>query len=232
MVPNSLSHWSLSQSSGCLFLIALCLWVAGCSTSTNKKTKKGSTGGAAEKLPVIDADTAIAIDAGRITVASPVGWTRSPKSKDYLVRYQPGAKKTFPSIVVTADDALAGFTEITTENQPQFVEAIATDLAATFSKEGKSSLLKKPTAVSLGSHLGVSWAAPGTAKVGGLSENLDRLLYAVVIGGRLYTVEVRAPKGKLDDTGRAAAKAVAIALTASGGGAVDGPPDPEAVPDA
>ena len=148
------------------------------------------------------------------------------------LRHQPGAKKTFPSIVVTADDALAGFTEITTENQPQFVEAIATDLAATFSKEGKSSLLKKPTAVSLGSHLGVSWAAPGTAKVGGLSENLDRLLYAVVIGGRLYTVEVRAPKGKLDDTGRAAAKAVAIALTASGGGAVDGPPDPEAVPDA
>jgi len=225
-MPKSLCNWSLSQSSGCLFLIALSLWAAGCSTSTNPKTKKGSAGGAAEKLPVIDADTAIAIDAGKITVASPVGWTRSPKSKDYLVRYQPGAKKTFPSIVVTAADALAGFTEITAENQPQFVEAIATDLAATYSKDGKSSLLKKPVAVSLGSHLGASWSAPGMAKVGGLAEKIDRLLYAVVIGGRMYTVEVRAPKGKLDDTGRAAAKAVAMALTASDGGAVDGPPDP------
>jgi hypothetical protein len=45
-----------------------------------------------------------------------------------------------------------------------------------------------------------------------VKETIDRTSYAVVIGGRMYTVEVRAPKGKLDGEGRAAARAVAAAL--------------------
>jgi hypothetical protein len=53
---------------------------------------------------------------------------------------------------------------------------------------------------------------PGTAKVGGLSEPVERFAYGVVLGGRLYTVEARAPKGKVDDDAKAAAKAVAATL--------------------
>jgi hypothetical protein len=64
----------------------------------------------------------------------------------------------------------------------------------------------------LGPHFGATWAAPATIKVDGIKETIDRASYAVVIGGRMYTVEVRAPKGKLDGEGRAAAKAVVAAL--------------------
>ena len=50
------------------------------------------------------------------------------------------------------------------------------------------------------------------AKVDGISEPIERWSYAVVIGDRMYTVETRAPKGKVDDAAKAAAKAVAAAL--------------------
>ncbi|NDC53057.1 MAG: hypothetical protein EBZ74_01910 [Planctomycetia bacterium] len=72
--------------------------------------------------------------------------------------------------------------------------------------------MKKPAAVKIGPHLGVFWGIPGSAKVDGISEPIERWSYAVVIGGRMYTVEARAPKGKIDDAAKAAAKAVAAAL--------------------
>jgi len=53
---------------------------------------------------------------------------------------------------------------------------------------------------------------PGTAKVGGLSEPVDRFAYGVVLGGRRFTIEAKAPKGKVDDDAKAAAKAVAATL--------------------
>ena len=197
----------------CLLLLSLVMPVLGCSGGSGKKSKKSSAStGANEKLPRINHDTDLEVDEKRVVVAAPAGWTRSPRSKDYLVRYQPGGKKTYPSIVLTVSEPPAGFAEITAENHAQFAAAIAADLAETFTQNGKNTLLKQPTALPLGSHLGVSWSAPGMAKVGGLSDPIDRVLYAVVIGERMYTVEARAPKGKLDDAGRAAAKAVAMAL--------------------
>jgi len=161
---------------------------------------------------LVDADTALRLDGGRVEVCSPLGWTRSPRSQNYLVRYQPGPKKSYPSIVVTAEPAPAGLGEITAANQPDLVAAIGTKLAATFPAGGPLKLIKKPAAATFGSHKGVAWALPGTAKVGGLSEPVDRFAYGVVLGGRLYTVEARAPKGKVDDDAKAAAKAVAATL--------------------
>jgi hypothetical protein len=73
--------------------------------------------------------------------------------------------------------------------------------------------------------------------VGGLSEPIERFAYGVVLGGRLYTVETRAPKGKLDDDAKAAAKAVAATLFRPDGAPVGQPevaapaaPDDEAPP--
>jgi hypothetical protein len=48
--------------------------------------------------------------------------------------------------------------------------------------------------------------------VDGIQEPIDRWSYAVVIGGRMYTVEARAPKGKVDDAAKSFAKAMAAAL--------------------
>ena len=161
---------------------------------------------------LIDADTALLLDGGRVEVCSPLGWTRSPRSQNYLVRYQPGPRKSYPSIVVTAEPAPDGLGEITAANQSELVAAIGTKLVETFPAEGAVKLIKKPAAATFGSHKGVAWAMPGTAKVGGLSEPVDRFAYGVVLGGRLYTVEARAPKGKVDDDAKAAAKAVAATL--------------------
>ena len=171
-----------------------------------------SGGPARPTSQLVDADTALRLDGGRVEVCSPLGWTRSPRSQNYLVRYQPGPKKSYPSIVVTAEPAPAGLGEITAANQSDLVAAIGTTLAATFPAAGPVKLIKKPAAATFGSHTGVAWAMPGTAKVGGLSGPVDRFAYGVVLGGRLYTVEARAPKGKVDDDAKAAAKAVAATL--------------------
>jgi len=177
----------------------------------------------------VDADTALRLDGGRVEVCSPLGWTRSPRSQNYLVRYQPGPKKSYPSIVVTAEPAPEGLGEITAANQSDLVAAIGTTLVEMFPAGGPVKLIKKPAAATFGSHKGVAWAMPGTAKVAGLSEPVDRFAYGVVLGGRLYTVEARAPKGKVDDDAKAAAKAVAATLYRPEG-APAGQPEAAAVP--
>jgi hypothetical protein len=175
------------------------------------KPKKSKAGGSAtsEKLPTVDLDTALAVDDGRIAVASPTGWTRLPRSKDCLVKYQPGPKKSYPKILVTAEAAPAEFVEVTAENHQAFAAGLAEGVAQAL---GKAKPLKKAAAVKVGPHLGVLWGSPGSARVDGISEPIERWSYAVVIGGRMYTVETRAPKGKVDDAAKAAAKAVAAAL--------------------
>jgi hypothetical protein len=199
----------------CLLAAALLLVAAGCDGKTAKKKAKKAAGGASapvvveEKLPDINADSALTVDGGRLAVSSPQGWARGPRSKDYLVRYTPAAQKTYPSITVTSTDPPAGFTEVTPATQ-----AIAAGLAETFTEDGKSTLVKQPAAVTIGSHLGVAYAAPGRAKVGSIEEAIDRSFLAIVVNGRLVTVEARAAKGKLDDKGRLTAKAVAAAISA------------------
>jgi hypothetical protein len=228
----------LSQVGICLLLVML-LTAAGCTKTAGKKSKPAADGGDAAAAgddaepDGVDTDTAIAVDDGKVEVCSPVGWTRGPQSKSYLVKYIPSRKKTYPSIVVMAADAPEGIAEVDGGAQKDFVAAIDASLAGTYSKNGKSTLLKKPAAARLGPHFGATWAAPATINVDGIKETIDRTSYAVVIGGRMYTVEVRAPKGKLDGEGRAAARAVAAAL-APPGGAEEVPAAeeaPEAVPD-
>jgi hypothetical protein len=208
---------ALSQAGICLLLVML-LTTAGCTKTAGKKSTPAADSGDAEAAVAdgVDFDTAIAVDDGKVEVCSPVGWTRGPQSKSYLVKYIPSRKKTYPSIVVMAADAPEGIADVDGGAQKDFVAAIDASLAGSYSKNGKSTLLKKPSAVRLGPHFGATWAAPATINVDGVKETIDRTSYAVVIGGRMYTVEVRAPKGKLDSEGRAAARAVAAALAPPG----------------
>ncbi len=191
----------------CALACVVLLGMGGCGGKPKKSKAGGGT--TSEKLPALDLDTALAVDDGRIAVASPSGWTRLPRSKDCLVKYQPGPKKSYPKILVTAEAAPAGFAEVTADNHQAFAAGIAEGVAQAL---GKAKPLKKAAAVKVGPHLGVLWGSPGSAKVDGISEPIERWSYAVVIGGRMYTVEARAPKGKVDDAAKAAAKAVAAAL--------------------
>lgn len=190
-------------------LVAVLAGAGGCSPASAPPAARKAV---AVALGPVDPETAITVDGGRVSVRSPLGWSRSPRSDDYLVRYTPGQQKTFPAIVVTSADAPDGIMDITTDNHGDVVAAVARDLAATFSRDGRSTLLKKPMAVKLGDRLGVAWTAPGTAKVDGLKQPIERSCVAVIVAGRMVTVEARAPKGKLDDEGIAAARGVAAAL--------------------
>lgn len=190
-------------------LVAVLAGGAGCSAASKPPAARKAV---AVALAPTDPESAITVDGGRVSVCSPLGWSRSPRSDDYLVRYTPSQQKTFPAIVVNAADAPGGIQDVTPDNHAEFVAAVAQDLAATFSRDGRSTLVKKPTAVRLGDRLGVSWTAPGTAKVGGLKQPIERSCVAVIVAGRMVTVEARAPKGKLDDAGIAAACGVAAAL--------------------
>jgi hypothetical protein len=168
---------------------------------------------AAEKRGKIDRDSGVALDEGRVMVYSPSGWTRAPRSKDYLVRYTPSSQKTSPAITLTAADPPAGIKEVTEGSQAEFVEAIAGQLAEKHAKDGKSTLLEDAEGVTLGDHRAVAWAAPGMIVAGKKKEKVEFRSVAVVVGGRMYTVEVRTPKDKPDEKAFAAARGVAAALT-------------------
>jgi len=181
--------------------------------------------------PLVDADTALLLDGGRVEVASPRGWTRSPRSQKWLVRYQPGPRKSFPSIVVTAEAAPEGLEAVTGENQADLVAALTARLAVDFPAGGTVKVIKRPAAVTLGDHAAVAWAVPGSAQVDGLTEQIERFAWGVVLGGRLYVVEARAPKGKLDDAAKDRARAVAATLFRPADAPAGNPdPDGQAVP--
>lgn len=209
---------------GRLVVALLVLATCGCGGKAAKPKKAKS------EPPIVpaavDTEAAIPVDERRITVAPPVDWKREPRSKDHLVRYVPG-RTNFPSVTVLGGDPPAGITAVDADNHAAFVAAVAESLAGQFTNaEGKSTLLKKPAALDVGPHKAAVWTAPGTAKVDGLSQPIERSCTAIVVAGRMYTIEARAPKGRLDDAGRAAGRGVAAGIAA----AQDPEPAPPAEP--
>jgi len=179
-------------------------------TASNETTTQEAAAGreTAGPLAPVDPLTKMTLDGGRVDVFSPQGWFRAPRSSSYLVRYTPGPQKTHPTVTVLAADPPAGTTTVTAGNHADFVAAVAAGLDA-------GSFVKKPAALEIGPHLGAAWVSKGEAKVSGLTQPVERSHVAVVVGGRMYTVEAEAPKGRVDAASRAAARAVAAALVAA-----------------
>lgn len=212
-------------------LVAVCVLVfLGCSEpKTKKKKAKGSsketatakeTSGdsdapavpSADLGPGIDVHTALDLDEKRVRAFSPLEWRRASKSKDYLVRYQSKAQLAYPSVIIVAADPPEGFAKVTEANHTKFVDAVAAKLAEPSEGDGKGSLLKKPVAIQVGTHRAAGWTAPGEAKLDNLVKKIERDCTAVVVNGRMYTVEAWAPVGKLDAKAKAAGHAVAAGL--------------------
>ncbi len=229
----------------CRSVLVVCiLSLVGCSGGEAEKKvaeTKGKSGATAPSTAApatpsgIDTNTGLDLDGNRVRAFSPTGWRRAPKSYDYLVRYQSTPQLAYPSVIIVAADPPAGFGEVTNENQKSFVDAVALRLADEFGGEGKPALLRKPTAVTAGPHHAVIWSAPGEAKLDNLPKKIEKECTAVVIDGRMYTVEVWAPAGKLDDKAKAAARAVAAALAVPSLDAVEPlfptEPEPAAAPE-
>ena len=190
-------------------LLVLATLLAGCSGSSGPEAGPaagGKPGSAA--LPGLDPTSRLDLDNGRVSVFSPQGWRRASRSYDYLVRYESKPQLPYPAVVVLAADPPEGFTEVTGENHAAFVEALTAQVAGPEAK----GIIRKPARAKVGSHHAVSWAAAGEAKLDGTPKKIERDCTAVVVDGRLYTVEAWGLRGKLSDAGRAAARAVAAAL--------------------
>jgi len=179
---------------------------------TTAAASAASPSTASPSVADIDRESGLDLDGKRVRVYSPAGWRRASRSPDYLVRYQSTPQLAYPSVVVLAADPPAGCAEVTKASQRAFVEGVATKLAESFGGEGQPKLIRQPAALMVGPHPAVSWAAPGEAKLDGLPKKIERDCTAVVVDGRMYSVEAWAPRGKLDDKARAAARAVAAAL--------------------
>jgi len=220
--------WLKNALTACL-LLGLGM-AGGCGEKPKGEKQAGGDAGATEavpaaakekepagSLPAIDPLTKMTLDGGRIEVFSPQGWFRAPRSSSYLVRYTTGPQKTHPAVTVLAGDPPSGFTAVTAENHGDFVAAVAAGL-------DEGGILKKPAALDVGPHLAATWVSKGEAKVSGLTQPVERSHVAVVVGGRMYTIEAEAAKGRVDAASRAAARAVAAAL------AVPAPAEPEPAP--
>jgi hypothetical protein len=201
--------------------IVVCLvFLGGCSGASTKKAgkpkaTKGSTeqsAAATDSAPAVEPNSGLDLDGKRVRAFSPAGWRRAPKSYDYLVRYQFNPQLAYPSVIVLAADPPEGFATVTSENHEAFADAVAKRLAEEFGGDGKPALRRKPAAATVGAHHAVTWSAPGEAKLDNILKPIERECTAVVIDGRLYTVEAWAPVGKLDNKAKAAARAVAAAL--------------------
>jgi hypothetical protein len=189
--------------------LMMVLALAGCSGNREgKPAADGGSGSAAAAVPGIDPASRLDLDSGRVSVFSPQGWRRAPRSYDYLVRYQSTPQLPYPSVVVVAADPPAGITEVTADNHAAFGEAVAAALEETAGK----AVLRKPAKAKAGPHHAATWSVAGEAKLDGVPKKIERECTAVVVDGRLYTVEAWAPRGKLSDVGREAARAVAAAV--------------------
>jgi len=189
-------------------LLACALPLTGCGS----REAGPPAGDARAAVPGIDAASGLDLDGNRVRSFSPAGWRRAPKSYDYLVRYQSTPQLAYPSVVVVAADPPEGFAEVGKENRRDFVAAVAARLAEEFGGAGQPALIRKPAAVTAGPHHAASWSAPGEAELDGQAKKIERDCTAVVVDGRMYTVETWGLKGKLDDKARAAGRAVAAAL--------------------
>jgi len=212
-------------------LLILAALLVGCSGQDGAAPAAGDKPGSAG-LPGLDPASRLDLDNGRVSVFSPKGWRRASRSYDYLVRYQSTPQLPYPAVVVLAADPPEGFAEVTADNHAAFVEAMGARLAE---GEGKG-LVRKPARAKVGPHHAVSWAAGGEAKLDGTPKKIERDCTAVVVAGRLYTVEAWAPRGTLSDAGRAAARAVAAALAVPSLEPVETleplvPPTPEPTPE-
>lgn len=194
-----------------LVLVACGLPLTGCGSREAGSPAAGPAGSPAAPAG-IDAASGLDLDGNRVRSFSPDRWKRAPKSYDYLVRYQSTPQLPYPSVVVVAADPPEGFAEVTPANHRDFVAAVAARLAEEFGGEGGPALIRKPAATTSGPHHAVSWSAPGEAKLDGAPKPIERDCTAVVIDGRMYTVETWGLRGKLDDKARAAGRAVAAAL--------------------
>lgn len=123
------------------------------------------------------------LDHGRLEIAPPKDWDISPRSAQYLVRFQSDPNNPYPTILVTASDC-DRFKNVTPENIEDFAKFVAAELetagARTAVKMGK-----------IGNLIGVIYTKRAKIK-GSFGNIIDRRFFDTVVNGRRYRFELQA----------------------------------------
>jgi len=146
-----------------------------------------------ERSPVVELGPHLPpLDQGRVRAAPPAGWHVPPRSRKFLARFSQSRSKSYPSILLTvADDE--EFRDVTEENVDEFRNELEGQLLA----EGGAADVAVEV-VRAGSCVGAMYRKQARTTDNLKTITLDRTLFETVVGGRRYTVELRAEEGTTD----------------------------------
>jgi len=143
-------------------------------------------------LPELDDYYGPKLDGNRIQVPLPVGWYVRPRSSKYVIRIQPSASQSYPSIIVTATDYEEVF-NVSPENVDEFSRQMTDSMEA----DGTAAKLTVGVApIKVGPVSGISYRRRGRLD----NKIMKRLFIETVAAGRKYTFELRARTGTLSES--------------------------------
>lgn len=124
------------------------------------------------------------LDGGRLELSPPQEWVVSPRSTQYIVRFQADQGNPYPSVLVTAKDC-PQVKSLTSDSLPLFARLVASELESA----GVKTTVKPGR---IGDHLGVMYTRRARVKdaLGGI---VERVFFDTVVNGRRYQFELRCP---------------------------------------
>jgi hypothetical protein len=134
-----------------------------------------------------------AVDGGRLQIPLLSSWTVPPRTSEWLFRLQRDRKTAYPQILVTVDESFEPQVEkLNKTNVGEFVPVWQKHLDKTHDAK---SFGEPVSAVRIGKRHGVECLIHSVA--GKMS--LEQLMVTMIGAGRVYTLELRAQRGTLED---------------------------------
>lgn len=170
---------------GLVFIMAALIAAQGCGRSDQDSAEQ------AGEVPRFDSgvlpplgDALPPLDGGRLEISPPAEWTVSPRSNQYIVRFQADQGNPYPTVLVTARDC-PQVKILTAESLPVFAKLVASELESA----GVKTTVKPGR---IGEHLGVMYTRRARVKdaLGGI---VERVFFDTVVDGRRYQFELRCP---------------------------------------
>jgi hypothetical protein len=216
-----------------LSCLAIICGLSGCgdsaeeSTGDEKTTKSGkqaiSIANKADPAKVaptkLSPKTPVPAEGGKMDIYAPLAWDWVPRSKEHLARFRSGR---INAITVHNSEPYTALKDVTKENQDQFVSQIQAALDKEL--ENHKFLVFKVAPITLDGIAPEGEQPDGRPFIGahyvrrvamkrpdGKSVKVDLLFLVTVVGGRKYSVELRAQAETVHQT-RPAAHAVAAGL--------------------
>lgn len=137
--------------------------------------------------------TSPSLDGGRLKVPLLASWTIPPRKSEWLFRLQRDRKTPYPQILVTVDESFTPQDEkLNKDNVGAFVAAWQKHLDKAHDAK---SFGERVSPVRIGKKYGAECLIHGHAG----NASLEQLMVTVVGAGRVYTLELRAQRGTLED---------------------------------